>query len=245
MDRAPDLVPKRAAESSRSPTATRVPAGSESAAGSQSGPAFSGGVPEPAAPPSRSGSAVAPDPVWIGTKSTPASSSSSAPLPAAMSRSPHVRVCIVCRTPGATLMHGLHGCATCSLEDSNAAKLIVHRCPQTSQVVLDCPGPLREAGPGWKLVQVEPDGNCLFATMMLGKWMVLDRAPVPSDPVRLKIFIAKAATSCRAQYLEHVREKQHEFKLGGLALQQIVQSSTSMNTEEYLTHMWKPSGRSS
>ena len=68
--------------------------------------------------------------------------------------------------------------------------------------------------------------------------MVLDRAPVPSDP-------AKAATSCRAQYLEHVREKQHEFKLGGLALQQIIQSSTSMNTEEYLTHMRKPSGRSS
>ena len=125
-------------------------------------------------------------------------------------------------------MHGLHVCATCSLEDSNAAKLMVHRCPQTSQLVLECPGPLRDAGPGWKLVQVEPDGNCLFATLMLGKFLVLDRAPVPSDPVKLKNWTAKAATSCRDQYLEHVREKHHEFKIGGLALQH-----RKFNCDEY------------
>ena len=245
MDRAPVLVPKMAAGSSRSATATRVPAGSESAAGSQSGPAFSGGVPEPAAPPSRSGSAVAPDPVRVVAKSTPASSSS-APRPAAISRPPLVGVCIVCRASGATWMHGLYLCATCSLEDSEAAKCIVHRCPQTSQLVLECPGPLREGGRGWKLLQVEPDGNCLFATLTLGRMQVLDSASrVPSDPVELKRFTATAAAACRAQYIQFVREKQHTFMIGGLAMQQLIQSSTSMNTEEYLTHMEKPSGRSS
>ena len=228
MDRAPDLVPKMAA------------------AGRQSGPASSGGVPEPAAPPSRSGSAVAPDPVRVAAN-VPASSSSDPRPPIATSRPPRVGVCIVCGAPGARWMHGLCVCATCSFEDSEAARSIVNRCPQTSQLVLACPGPLREGGRGWKLVQVEPDGDCLFASIMLGKLMVLDcvQGVIPSDPVLLKLFTAKAATACRAKYLQHIREKQHVLKIGGLALPQVIHSSTSMNTEEYVTHMRKPSGRSS
>ena len=97
------------------------------------------------------------------------------------------------------------------------------------------------------MVQVEPDGDCLFASIILGKLMVLVcvQGVIPSDPVQLKLFTAKAATACRAKYLEHIREKQHVLKIGGLALPQVIQSSTSMNTEEYVTHMRKPSGRSS
>ena len=96
------------------------------------------------------------------------------------------------------------------------------------------------------MVQVQPDGNCLFATITMGKLQVLGSGQgVPSDPVELRKFTARAAAACRAQYLEYVREKQHTFMIGGLALPQLIQSSTSMNTEEYLTHMRKPSGRSS
>ena len=143
-------------------------------------------------------------------------------------------------------MHGLHVCATCSLEDSNAAKLMVHRCPQTSQLVLECPGPLRDAGPGWKLVQVEPDGNCLFAALLLGKLLVLGSGQgVPSDPVELKRFTARGAALRRAQYLEYVRKNMHTSRIGDLTLQQAIQSSTSMDTEEYLRNMRKPGGRSS
>ena len=143
-------------------------------------------------------------------------------------------------------MHGLYVCATCSLEDSEAAKHIVHRCPKTSQLILDCTGPLREGGRGWHLVQVEPDGNCLFTSIMLGKLMVLDLSEkVPSDPVALKMLAAKAGTVLRKQYLAYVRQQQHEFKMGELSLQQVIQSSTSMSTENYLSHMRQPGGRSS
>jgi hypothetical protein len=76
--------------------------------------------------------------------------------------------------------------------------------------------------------------------------MVLDRSPsVPSDLVALKKFAARGGTECRAQYLAYVREQQHESKIGGLSLQQVIQSSTSMSTEDYLSHMRRPGGMSS
>ena len=251
MDRVPDLVMKMVAESGRSAAAARVSSGSAGAAGSQSGPAISDGVLEPAATPSRSGSAVVQDPVGVVVAKSASASSSSAPRPAAMSRPPPVGVCVLCRAPGATWSVGLYVCGPCSREDSAAAtKLIVHRCPRTDQVVLECPGPLRQGGPGWKLVQVEADGNCLFASLMLGKLMVLDQSrSVPTDPIALLHYTRQGAAICRTGYLDQisasVRDNHHSFKIGELELPLLIESATAMNPQEYLRHMRLPQGNPS
>ncbi len=66
-----------------------------------------------------------------------------------------------------------------------------------------------------------------------------------NNPAALKQFTCRGATLCRAGYLDHVRDNHHHFKIGELELPLLIQSATSMSTQEYLTHMRTPKGSSS
>jgi len=90
-------------------------------------------------------------------------------------------------------------------------------------------------GPGWKMIQIPPDGDCLFDSLVVGKLCVLRTTPVPRFEIR-----GQWGSQARSAFLKHlVALRDRGSLVDGVSLEQWVSAATDLTLPTYLEFMRK------
>ena len=112
--------------------------------------------------------------------------------------------------------------------------------PRAHQITLSVPESFQAGGPGWQMIMIPPDGNCLFGSFIVGKLCFLDRKrALPEEPAAQAQLVSKWAASCRKHFVT-LMHKRGEGNIDEVPMAEVIRASTGMSTAEYLDRMSKP-----
>ena len=96
--------------------------------------------------------------------------------------------------------------------------------------------PLAMAGRGWRVQNMPGDGNCLFATMSVGKVCLLDKSEAWPTMSRA----ARWAQKTRLAMLDTLKTGGSRQFLDGASIQALIEASTDMSFPNYVEFMTHP-----